>query len=238
MPPVQALTLLVVTDRPAVRRLFAAVGDYLRETVQIAVVRPSMAAVAAALTEQAVAHLAVIDLGADSCLALRLCRQLALQRPGLPILAVWCCQDTGGALDVHGLLSCGASGIVDLYTPERHVARTIRMVLRGHTVVQLRHRSSTCDRPLPDEAHPGNRPAACLQSEQVRLILRLVAQGLTDGQIGKQLHLSQHTVDHRLGKLRHELGVQNRTELAAWAGDHGLYEPRELRASRETPHAW
>ena len=53
----------------------------------------------------------------------------------------------------------------------------------------------------------------------------LVAQGLSDREIGARLHLSRHTVHHKIERLRGDLGLRNRTELAAWAGRQGLYPP-------------
>lgn len=42
-------------------------------------------------------------------------------------------------------------------------------------------------------------------------ILRLVAEGKTDREIGRALGISHHTVAHHLGLIRARLGVANRT---------------------------
>jgi DNA-binding NarL/FixJ family response regulator len=54
-------------------------------------------------------------------------------------------------------------------------------------------------------------------------LLELVAYGRSDREIGALLHLSPHTVKHRIERLRDALGARNRIELAAWAGRHGFY---------------
>jgi DNA-binding NarL/FixJ family response regulator len=54
-------------------------------------------------------------------------------------------------------------------------------------------------------------------------ILELLVHGLSDQEIGHQLHLSPHTVKHHIDRLRGELGARNRIELAAWAGRQGFY---------------
>jgi DNA-binding NarL/FixJ family response regulator len=51
-------------------------------------------------------------------------------------------------------------------------------------------------------------------------LLRLVAAGLTDHEIGRQLYLSRHTVKHRIDRLRRRVHARNRIQLAAWAGSH------------------
>ena len=58
----------------------------------------------------------------------------------------------------------------------------------------------------------------------VRILERLV-HGLTDQQIGTQLHLSPHTIKHHIERVRDEVGARNRIELAAWASRNGFYRP-------------
>ena len=59
-------------------------------------------------------------------------------------------------------------------------------------------------------------------------LLRLVAAGLTDHEIGRQLYLSHHTVKHRIDRLRRRVHARNRIQLAAWAGSH-----EALRVARD-----
>jgi DNA-binding CsgD family transcriptional regulator len=50
-------------------------------------------------------------------------------------------------------------------------------------------------------------------------ILRLVAAGFSDKEIGVELNLSPHTVRSHLHRLYRERGVKNRAEaVAAWLG--------------------
>jgi DNA-binding NarL/FixJ family response regulator len=53
-------------------------------------------------------------------------------------------------------------------------------------------------------------------------VLTLVARGLRDREIGEQLHLSPHTVKHRVDQLCRTVHARNRIELAAWAGRNGF----------------
>lgn len=54
-------------------------------------------------------------------------------------------------------------------------------------------------------------------------VLRLVAQGLTDVQISRRLHVSPRTVQNHLGSVRLKTGVRRRSELARWAVLHAVY---------------
>jgi DNA-binding NarL/FixJ family response regulator len=46
----------------------------------------------------------------------------------------------------------------------------------------------------------------------VRRVERLVAEGLTDGQIAERMHLSAKTVNHHVSAVLTKLGVHSRAE--------------------------
>ncbi len=59
-------------------------------------------------------------------------------------------------------------------------------------------------------------------TEREREILELVAQGLTDAQIGERLVLSPHTVHRHVANIRNKLGRTSRTAAVAEAARLGL----------------
>jgi len=59
-------------------------------------------------------------------------------------------------------------------------------------------------------------------SEREGEVLRLVARGLADRQIGAQLFVSPRTVNAHVRNLLNKTGAVNRTELSAWAFERGL----------------
>ncbi|MGN6814204.1 MAG: response regulator transcription factor, partial [Thermomicrobiales bacterium] len=72
----------------------------------------------------------------------------------------------------------------------------------------------------PAAAPPTAYPAG-LSAREVE-VLRLVAQGLTDGQVAERLFLSPRTVGTHLRAIYNKLGVDNRTAATAFAIEHGL----------------
>ena len=55
-----------------------------------------------------------------------------------------------------------------------------------------------------------------------REVLALLASGKTNRQIGKALHISEHTVARHVSNLFNKLAVSSRTAAAAFAHKHGL----------------
>ena len=65
----------------------------------------------------------------------------------------------------------------------------------------------------------GERPADGLSPREEE-VLRLVAEGLANKQIGRALGISERTVKAHLGRVFRQIGVVDRTSAALWARDH------------------
>lgn len=117
-------------------------------------------------------------------------------------------------------LAAGAKGylIKDVELPE--VKRTIRAVYRGHSVLDPKVASRVIA-----HAMPGNRAFSQLGgvlSAGDRAIIRHVATGRTNKEIGALVHLSPHTIKDRLEKIAAAFGVRSRTEVVAESMRAGL----------------
>ncbi len=60
-------------------------------------------------------------------------------------------------------------------------------------------------------------PRYDLLSPQERRVLDLIADGLSNRQIGASLHLAEKTVKNYVSSLLHKLGFARRTEAAVYA---------------------
>jgi DNA-binding CsgD family transcriptional regulator len=56
-----------------------------------------------------------------------------------------------------------------------------------------------------------------LLSKRELEVLRLVGEGLTNGEIAKRLFISPKTAEHHVGRIYGKLQLRTRTELAAYA---------------------
>lgn len=64
-------------------------------------------------------------------------------------------------------------------------------------------------------------PLATLSPREHEIFL-LVAQGLTNQEIGSRLFISEKTVKNYVTKVRKKLGVSNRTQVALYALRRGI----------------
>jgi len=200
---------LVFSDRPAVRAFFGTLGsvpDVAPVSIEAAQTQPLDGLAAA-----------VVDVALDSAIGVAVCRELHRRRPDLPVTGVVCCPNAVTPWTLQALLASGVSAVLDLQATAEEARRTLESIGDGASVlhVQLRRDHGGV---LSEVFAPG-KP----RGETQRRLLELVSRGLTDQEIGSRLYLSPHTVKHQIEHVRRELGVRNRTELAAWAGRHGLY---------------
>jgi len=65
-------------------------------------------------------------------------------------------------------------------------------------------------------------PAGTTLTRREREVLGLVAEGLTNRQIGQRLFASPHTIANHVRSILAKTGSGNRTEAAAWAHRAGL----------------
>jgi DNA-binding NarL/FixJ family response regulator len=183
------------------------------------------------------AALAVVDVMPNPSAAIQVCQGLHARQPSLPIAALFCCPNSVATDHLQALVAAGVGSLLDLQGTTEDIARALSTMARGDLAIFL-HMSGSSRAALKgvlayqysygarDEAtseQPSTRSSNLLSKIDNRLI-ELVARGLSDREIGQNLHISPHTVKHHIERLRAEVGVKNRIELAAWAGQQGLYQ--------------
>jgi two-component system response regulator NreC len=115
------------------------------------------------------------------------------------------------------LLRAGASAYVLKQAAERQLTEAIRTAARGGTYI---------DPELGGQvAQLGDDPLEAL-GERDRELLRLLALGHTNREIGERLYLSVRAVEVNRAKLLEKLGLESRPELVRFAIAHGVIERR------------
>ncbi len=64
-------------------------------------------------------------------------------------------------------------------------------------------------------------PTSLLAARELA-VLRLLADGMTDKQIGASLYVSRRTVQAYLARIRDKAGLRRRAQLARWATEHSI----------------
>lgn len=155
----------------------------------------------------------VLDLNMPGESSLAAIPSLREQSPETQIVVLTMQDDPAFAREA---LRAGALGFVLKRAAESELIEAVRLAARGEPYLnpQLGAR-------IVVEPPPG--PPDGLSEEEVT-ILRLVALGHTNAEIGERLFLSGRTVETHRIKLQRRLGLETRAELVSYVLDKGLLE--------------
>jgi DNA-binding NarL/FixJ family response regulator len=210
-PNPNQFVVAVAAGRPTVRAFFAEIGRMPDSVVELLPLDAQ--AVRAAADLLTAADVAVVDASVERADAIAVCAAIREDHPALPMTAVFCCPHAATSTDLRGLLAAGVEGLMDLQLSAAEVLRVLRGVARGQGAFHLQMAAGSSTSLVQLLA---SEPDSELTDHDLGL-LRLVAAGLTDQEIGQQLYLSPHTVKHRIDRLRRRVSARNRIQLAAWA---------------------
>jgi two-component system, NarL family, response regulator LiaR len=122
---------------------------------------------------------------------------------------------------VRSAMSAGAQGFISKAAPRQQIIDGIRAAAKGDRIV-LTQRSQHAQ---IDEAlrWPGREIGL---TERESELLSLLSTGMTNRELGSHLYVSENTIKTQLRHLYEKLGVRNRAQAAALAGqgilgDHG-----------------
>jgi DNA-binding NarL/FixJ family response regulator len=126
-------------------------------------------------------------------------------------------------LSIQQTLAAGAHGYILKNAPKEEVIAGIRMVVSGRRFLCSEVGLSLLDLALsPRVVAPLERPTAVPLSHREREILLLVAEGLTNQQIGDQLFTSKRTVETHRQNILQKTGCKNTAALISYASTHQL----------------
>jgi two-component system, NarL family, response regulator DevR len=112
-------------------------------------------------------------------------------------------------------IMAGARGYILKQVQGNDLIDSIRRVARGEQLLDPAVTARVLDRlRTPPKQEPD--PLAVL-SPQERQILMLIAEGLTNRQIGERLFLAEKTIKNYVSSVLTKLGMERRTEAAVFA---------------------
>ncbi|PPK71134.1 response regulator transcription factor [Actinokineospora auranticolor] len=125
---------------------------------------------------------------------------------------------------VHHALCAGASGFLLKDVPPRDLITAVRTVAAGSAMlaptVTKRLIAAFAER-HPARAREARHRLAVL-TDRERAVVRLVARGLPNAEIGRDLAMSEATVKAHVSRALAKLGMTNRVQAAILAHDAGL----------------
>jgi DNA-binding NarL/FixJ family response regulator len=148
-------------------------------------------------------------------------RLLLRERPQVRVLAL-----TTFDLDeyVYAAVRAGASGFLLKDVPPDDLVHAVRVVERGEAMLAPALTRRLLER-FAGAPLPGEVPARWgVLTEREVAVARCVARGLSNGDIGKKLFLSEATVKTYVSRLFTKLGVRDRVQLAVLAYETGLVQ--------------
>ncbi len=116
-------------------------------------------------------------------------------------------------------IAAGARGYLLKDAPRDELFRAVRAVARGESLLQPAVATKLLDRFSRAKAAP---PPASALTERELDVLRLLARGSANKQIGVSLHISESTVKTHVANIFQKLDVSDRTEAVAIALTRGL----------------
>jgi two-component system, NarL family, response regulator DevR len=120
-------------------------------------------------------------------------------------------------------IAAGASGYVLKQIGSDDLIRALEAVGRGEALLDPKLTRRVFNRVRDAEREAEGSVFAGLSEQELR-VLALVAEGQTNKEIARRVHLSNGTVRNYVSNLMHKLGVGNRAEAAAFAVQHHIHD--------------
>jgi two-component system response regulator DevR len=204
------IRVLLLDDHEVVRR---GVRDLLDSEPDIDVVGEAGTAAQALARGPALRpDVAVLDIRLPDGDGVSVCRELRSRMPELACLMLTSFDDDDALLDA---IMAGAAGYVLKQIKGSDLVSAVRTVASGQSMLDpaTTARLMSSLRDVGSAADPGQQALDAL-SPREHDILSLIGEGMTNGQIGKRLYLSEKTVKNNVSRLLSKLGVERRIQAA------------------------
>jgi DNA-binding NarL/FixJ family response regulator len=217
--PRRTARVLVVDAQPIVRHGIRALLSSEPDLALIGEASSPRDALLAAERNRADVIVLDIEFGRDERPGLDLVRALLERCRGVRILVLTGCRDREimmrtVRLGVHGYLRKGAD--------TADIVRAVQSLLRGESVFDSRGSAPVVTDVMRDDPLPVRGLGAATLTERENQVLRLLAVGMSNREIGRRLVISEATVKFHVRNLRDKLEVRRRTEIVYTATRQGI----------------
>jgi two-component system, NarL family, response regulator DevR len=204
------IRVYLLDDHEVVRRGLAAL---LESSGDIEVIGESGSAPEAARRIPALRpDVAVLDARLPDGSGIDVCRDIRSADPSIKALILTSYQDDEA---LFSAIMAGAAGYVLKQIRGTDLVDAIRRVAAGQSLLDPAVTQQVLTRIR--EGHDQSPPELARLTGQERRILELIAQGLTNRQIGEEMFLAEKTVKNYVSSLLSKLGLERRTQAAILA---------------------
>jgi DNA-binding NarL/FixJ family response regulator len=172
------------------------------------------------LIERRHPDIVVMDLSMPGMSGAEATRELRRRFPAIAVLVVTV---SAGELDVLDALEAGAAGYLLKDAGPEEIVRALEAAVDGDTPLSPRVAGMIVERArgVAGGVDASSRVVEELTARELE-VLRLLAQGLDNSEIAKQLYLSPTTVKRHISGVFAKVGAGNRVEAAIWAVRAGV----------------
>ena len=153
---------------------------------------------------------AVLDLQLPDGSGIDVCREVRSKHPEISCLMLTSFSDDEA---VYASILAGAAGYLLKQVRGTDLVDAVRRVAQGESLLD----PAVTTRVLERLRHKDDDDPLAALTEQERKILDLIAEGLTNRQIGERMFLAEKTVKNYVSNMFAKLGMSRRTEAAAYA---------------------
>jgi DNA-binding NarL/FixJ family response regulator len=172
------------------------------------------------LIERRHPDIVVMDLSMPGMSGVEATRELRRRFPAIAVLVVTV---SAGDVDVLDALEAGAAGYLLKDAGPEEIVRALQAAVDGDTPLSPRVAGMIVERArgVAGGVDASSRVVEELTARELE-VLRLLAQGLDNSEIAKQLYLSPTTVKRHISGVFAKVGAANRVEAAIWAVRAGV----------------
>ncbi len=172
---------------------------------------------ALALAEDLNPDVMILDLRMPDLGGLAVLDKLRTSRPEIRIIVMTASEQASTLLDA---VAAGAAGYLSKRSTGEELRQAVITAHGGGSVITPSLASHLL-KEFSSSARGEQSPVRPLQGRELD-VLRLVVQGKTDNEIGKELFISPRTVQNHLTRIREKTGLRRRSELTRWAVEHAI----------------
>jgi two-component system response regulator NreC len=172
------------------------------------------------LAEKLQPDVVLLDLNMPGPRNIELTQRIVAVAPKSKVLILTAYEENGLAREV---LKAGASGYIIKRAVGSELLSAIRAVHRGEMYVHPFMVRALLT-PLVEDPTPGKKEEETPLTPREVEVLRLIARGYTNRQIGETLKLSVRTVESHRANVMGKLGLRTRVQLVRYAAEHKLLE--------------